>query len=123
MLAEIRTEEEMGKDAFLVSIREASRIVGVPPHTIRYWEKEFSEFLHPPRTTGKQRRYGDDQLGRLKTIFRMLKEEGYSIAGARRALARQNQAANVEGRDVEMLSSGMAEKILALVKNELQLQY
>jgi hypothetical protein len=53
----------------------------------------------------------------------MLKEEGYSIAGARRALARQNQAANVEGRDVEMLSSGMAEKILALVKNELQLQY
>jgi DNA-binding transcriptional MerR regulator len=123
MLAELRTEEELDKDDFLVSIREASRIVGVPPHTIRYWEKEFSEFLHPPRTTGKQRRYGDDQLGRLKTIFRMLKEEGYSIAGARRALARQNQAANVEGRDVEMLSSGMAEKILALVKNELQLQY
>jgi DNA-binding transcriptional MerR regulator len=123
MLAELRTEEELDKDDFLVSIREASRIVGVPPHTIRYWEKEFSEFLHPPRTTGKQRRYGDDQLGRLKTIFRMLKEEGYSIAGARRALARQNQAANVDGRDVEMLSSGMAEKILALVKNELQLQY
>ena len=107
----------------LISIRDAARIIGVPPHTIRYWEKEFSDFLVAPRTMGKQRRYGDAQIIKLRTIFRMLKEDGYSIAGAKRALAKQNQAANLANSQangtLETLSAEMAEKILAMVKNEL----
>lgn len=118
------------KEEPLISIRDAARIIGVPPHTIRYWEKEFSDFLVAPRTMGKQRRYGDQQLHKLRTIYRMLKEEGYSIAGAKRALAKQNQAANLAGSPanranvaLESLSAEMAEKILALVKNELSFQF
>jgi len=111
----------------LISIRDAARIIGVPPHTIRYWEKEFSEFLIAPRTMGKQRRYGDLQINKLRMIFKMLKEEGYSIAGARRALAKQNQAANLGNSQangtLETLSAEMAEKILAMVKNELSFQH
>jgi DNA-binding transcriptional MerR regulator len=76
---------------------------------------------------GKQRRYGDAQIIKLRTIFRMLKEEGYSIAGAKRALAKQNQAANLGNSQatgtLETLSAEMAEKILALVKNELSYQF
>jgi DNA-binding transcriptional MerR regulator len=116
---------ENKKEEPLVSIRDAAKIIGVPPHTIRYWEKEFSDFLVAPRTLGKQRRYGDQQLHKLRTIFRMLKEEGYSIAGAKRALAKQNQAANLGASaapSLESLSAEMAEKILALVKNELSFQ-
>jgi len=107
------------KDDPLISIRDAAKIIGVPTHTIRYWEKEFSEFLVPPRTLGKQRRYGDTQIDRLRTIHRMLKEDGYSIAGARRALIKQNQVSNVRDRDFDSLSVEMAEKILAMVKHEL----
>ena len=122
---------EMVKEEPLISIRDAAKIIGVPPHTIRYWEKEFSDFLVAPRTMGKQRRYGDAQIIKLRTIFRMLKEEGYSIAGAKRALAKQNQAANLGGKAavrgatgaLESLSAEMAEKILALVKNELHYQF
>ena len=118
----METEEEKRdeRDDYMVSIRDAARIIGVPPHTIRYWEKEFSEFLVPPRTTGKQRRYGDEHLDRLRTIFHMLKEEGYSIAGARRALIKQNQDSNIKGKGLESLSPEMAERILAMVKHELQ---
>ena len=122
MLAESVMELDEKKDEYLVSIRDAARIIGVPPHTIRYWEKEFSEFLAPPRTLGKQRRYGDEHLDRLRTIFRMLKEEGYSIAGARRSLVKQNQASNVKGQDLDALSTEMAERILAMVRHELQVQ-
>jgi DNA-binding transcriptional MerR regulator len=122
MLAESVLEMDEKKDEYLVSIRDAARIIGVPPHTIRYWEKEFSEFLVPPRTLGKQRRYGDEHLERLRTIFRMLKEEGYSIAGARRSLVKQNQASNVKGQELDALSTEMAEKILAMVRHELQVQ-
>lgn len=117
---------ENKKEEPLISIRDAAKIIGVPPHTIRYWEKEFSDFLVAPRTLGKQRRYGDQQLHKLRTIFRMLKEEGYSIAGAKRALAKQNQAANIgsaSNPSLASLSTEMAEKILALVKNELSFQY
>ena len=129
MLAETMEIVER-KDEPLISIRDAARIIGVPPHTIRYWEKEFSDFLVAPRTMGKQRRYGDQQIYKLRTIYRMLKEEGYSIAGAKRALAKQNQAANLGGQAavrgatgaLESLSAEMAEKILALVKNELSFQ-
>ncbi len=121
-------EEEINKDDHLVSIRDAARIIGVPPHTIRYWEKEFSEFLHPPRTLGKQRRYGDLHLERLKVIFQLLKEQGYSIAGARRALTHRPASIpatpaapqpNLQGTTLEHFSSEMAEKIMALVRNEL----
>lgn len=125
MYADTMEMVENRKDEPLISIRDAAKIIGVPPHTIRYWEKEFSDFLVAPRTLGKQRRYGDMQLHKLRTIFRMLKEEGYSIAGAKRALAKQNQAANIGTATVPnlaSLSSEMAEKILALVKNELSFQ-
>src|SRR3954464_15799076 len=97
MFAETIEVMENRKDEPLISIRDAARIIGVPPHTIRYWEKEFSDYLVAPRTMGKQRRYGDQQIYKLRTIYRMLKEEGYSIAGAKRALAKQNQAANLAG--------------------------
>ena len=127
MYADTMEMVESKKEEPLVSIRDAAKIIGVPPHTIRYWEKEFSDFLVAPRTLGKQRRYGDMQLHKLRTIFRMLKEEGYSIAGAKRALAKQNQAANIGSVSANpnpaSLSSEMAEKILALVKNELSFQF
>jgi len=125
MYADTMELVESKKEEPLISIRDAAKIIGVPPHTIRYWEKEFSDFLVAPRTLGKQRRYGDQQLHKLRTIFRMLKEEGYSIAGAKRALAKQNQAANLGGAthpNLASLSTEMAEKILALVKNELSFQ-
>lgn len=126
MYADTMEMVENKKEEPLISIRDAAKIIGVPPHTIRYWEKEFSDFLVAPRTLGKQRRYGDMQLHKLRTIFRMLKEEGYSIAGAKRSLAKQNQAANIGGGtnpSLASLSTEMAEKILALVKNELSFQY
>ncbi len=119
MLAETLEVIDKREDP-LVSIRDAAKIIGVPTHTIRYWEKEFADFLIPTRTLGKQRRYGDEQIDRLRTIFRMLKEDGYSIAGARRALIKQNQASNVKDSDMDSISAEMAEKILALVKHELQ---
>ena len=57
-----------------VPISVASYLTGVETHTIRYWEREFSEFLQPVRTAGGQRRK------------RLLKDEMYTIAGAKRKL-------------------------------------
>ena len=72
-----------------IGIGETARLIGVASHTVRYWEKEFDFFLSAERTEGRQRRYGDDSLKKLRRIYRLLKEEGYSIAGARRLLRRE----------------------------------
>ncbi len=69
-----------------VPISVASYLTGVETHTIRYWEREFSEFLQPVRTAGGQRRYRPEDIEVLKEIKRLLKDEMYTIAGAKRKL-------------------------------------
>lgn len=69
-----------------VSIGTASKITGVEVHTLRYWEHEFPEFLTPDRTPGGQRRYRPADIQAVIVINRLLREEMYSIAGARKHL-------------------------------------
>lgn len=76
-----------------VSISTASTITGVEVHTLRYWESEFAEFLQPVRTGGGQRRYRPQDIQVLFTIKRLLRDEMYSIAGARRHLQMQTRQA------------------------------
>lgn len=71
-----------------VSISVAAQITGVEIHTLRYWEKEFAEFLGPRRTEGGQRRYRPDDIHTVFAIKRLLRDEMFSIAGARRHLSR-----------------------------------
>ncbi len=119
MEAQISTQPLMSEEDILVSIGDVSKIIGVPTHTIRYWEKEFPRYLEPPRTTGRQRRYGTDQISKLKHIVNMLKKDGYSIAGARRALAMQNQEANLSLENTNSIDAATAERIISLLKNHL----
>jgi len=76
----------MVKKEKLYSIGEVKYFLNIPSHTLRYWEREFNEFLKPERTVGKQRRYGEEDLKMLKMIFKLLKHEKYSIAGAKQRL-------------------------------------
>lgn len=71
-----------------VSISVAASITGVEVHTLRYWEREFDLFLNPERTDGGQRRYRPQDIQTVFTIKRLLRDEMFSIAGARRHLAR-----------------------------------
>ncbi len=65
-------------------IGEVSQLLGVKPHVIRYWEQEFG--LRPKRGLGMQRRYTPEDIERLRTIKKLLYEEGYKITGAKRRL-------------------------------------
>lgn len=72
-----------------VSISVASEITGVEIHTLRYWEREFADFLEPVRTEGGQRRYRGEDIQTVLLIKRLVRDEMFSIAGARRFLARR----------------------------------
>ncbi|MBI2058322.1 MAG: MerR family transcriptional regulator [Nitrospirae bacterium] len=84
-------------------IKEVSQRTGVLSHTLRYWEKEFGELLAPSRSQGKHRFYSDEDVSRVALIKKLLKEDGYSIQGAKRFLdtltveASQEVAAGMNG--------------------------
>ena len=82
---------ERRKAEGLVSISIASKITAVEIHTLRYWEREFEAFLEPVRTEGGQRRYRPEDIQTVFTIKRLVRDEMFSIAGARRYLAKQRQ--------------------------------
>ncbi len=67
-----------------LSISATSAITGIEIHTLRYWGREFAEFLSPQRTSGGQRRYRPEDIQTIFIIKRLLREEMFSIAGARK---------------------------------------
>ena len=66
-------------------IGEVARLLAVAPHVIRFWETEFKS-LRPQKSSTGQRVYTRRDVERLATIRRLLKEERYTIEGARKYL-------------------------------------
>lgn len=65
-------------------IGEVANLFGLPISTIRFWSNEFSIKC---RVTRKGDRLFDEQnLLTLKTIYRLVKQEGFTISGAKTKL-------------------------------------
>lgn len=64
-------------------IGEVSRIVGVRPYVLRYWESEFPT-LRPKRADSRQRIYQREDIEALGEIKKLLYEEKLTIEGVRR---------------------------------------
>ena len=69
-------------------IGEASRIVGVEPYVLRYWENEFPQ-LRPRRADSRQRTYQKKDLETLLEIKRLLYDERMTIEGAKMRLKKE----------------------------------
>jgi DNA-binding transcriptional MerR regulator len=74
-------------DKLFFKIGEVSRITGLAPYVIRYWETEFPQ-IRPRKGSGGQRVYRREDVAAVLEIRRMLHHEGFTIAGARRQLGR-----------------------------------
>lgn len=79
-------------DKLYFRIGEAAGIVGVEPHVLRYWEREFKG-VRPTKSAKGQRVYSRRDLLTLIQIRGLLYDEGYTIAGARKRLAKGADAA------------------------------
>lgn len=66
-------------------IGEVSKIAGIEPYVLRYWESEFKT-IKPSRTRSRQRIYRRTDVEMILEIRRMLYEEKLTIAGARKKL-------------------------------------
>ncbi|WP_394848386.1 MerR family transcriptional regulator [Pendulispora brunnea] len=66
-------------------IGEVASIVGVEPHVLRYWEREF-RMIRPTKSTKGQRVYSRRDLENLLRVRDLLYKEGFTIAGAKKKL-------------------------------------
>ena len=90
-------------DKLYFKIGEVSEIIGVEPYVLRYWETEFPA-LKPSKSRSQQRMYRKRDVELLIEIKRLLYDEMYTIAGAKKQLTKSGENLKLpEPRDSETL--------------------
>ena len=72
----------------LFRIGEVSRLTATKTFVLRYWESEFPT-LQPVKSPSGHRLYRREDIDTVFEIKRLLYEQGFTIAGARKHLAEQ----------------------------------
>jgi len=80
----------------LYRIGEVSRITDTKPFVLRYWETEFPS-LQPVKSAKGHRLYRRQDVETVLLIKRLLYDEGFTIAGARRHLREIGEGAAESG--------------------------
>ena len=73
-----------------LKIGEVAKSLGVKPHVLRYWESEFPS-LKPKKNPSGQRIYARADIEAIVEIKNLLYNQRYTISGAKRMLARQEE--------------------------------
>jgi DNA-binding transcriptional MerR regulator len=71
-------------------INEVSTITQLKPYVLRYWESEFP-MLQPEKDENDQRRYRRSDIELVLQIKRLLYQEKFTIAGARKQLKQMRE--------------------------------
>lgn len=87
------TPEHIEKIHF--TIGEVAEQLKVAPSLIRFWEKEFTQ-LKPQKTEGGTRKYTQKDIQLLKRIYHLVKEEGFTLQGAKERLREGNRKADLQ---------------------------
>ena len=69
----------------LRTISEASELLDVPQHVLRFWETKFNQ-IKPLKRNGGRRFYRPQDLDVLQQIKHLLYSQGYTIKGAKKAV-------------------------------------
>ncbi len=88
-------------DKIYFKIGEVAEIVGVEPYVLRYWETEFPA-LKPSKSRSQQRLYRKRDVELLIKIKRLLYEEMYTIAGAKKQLLRAGEKSPSPQMDLQL---------------------
>lgn len=79
-------------DKVYFKIGEVCQLTGIKPHTLRLWESEFA-VIKPRRASSQQRLYRKIDIENILRVKKMMYEEGMTVAGTKKYLARQSKNA------------------------------
>src|SRR5437868_4839823 len=83
------------------SISEVSRITDLEQYVLRYWETEFDQ-LKPAKNSSGNRIYTNKDIKLILLIKKLLKEEKYTIEGAKKILKNYNGTDDLLQEENEM---------------------
>ena len=98
-------------------IGEVCELAGVKQHVLRYWESEFKKLIRPQRASSKQRLYRRVDVENILKIKKLLKEDGFTIPGAKKLLAGEKGG---EEQELPVKEGGDVQELVATVKAELR---
>src|SRR3982074_2888257 len=87
----------------LYRIGEVSRVTDLKPFVLRYWESEFP-MLEPVKSVNGHRLYRQEDVDLVLKIKRLLYDEGFTIAGARRHLRDLENGGATETGGVDLVA-------------------
>jgi DNA-binding transcriptional MerR regulator len=90
-------------DKLFFKIGEVSKIAGVKPHVLRYWESVFTA-IRPQKSRSGQRLYGRQDVEAVLAIRQLLYVERFTIEGARQHLKEIGVAAALPGPPPEAIA-------------------
>ena len=76
----------MENKEYFSSINDVSKRLGVPAHTLRYWEQQFPSAIKPTTGAGGRRYYRAETVDKLFVIKDLLYTHGMTIAGVKKML-------------------------------------
>ncbi|HBI18414.1 MULTISPECIES: MerR family transcriptional regulator [unclassified Brevundimonas] len=91
------------------SISEAAEEVGAPQHVLRFWETKF-EFVTPVKRAGGRRFYRPQDVLVLKTVKRLLHDDGLTIRGVQRLHKEQGLKKLVGADAADLIEDGPREQ-------------
>jgi DNA-binding transcriptional MerR regulator len=112
------TQPTIEKDFYRIG--EVSRLTALKPFVLRYWETEFP-MLEPVKSPSGHRLYRQEDVRMVLRIKRLLYDEGFTIAGARRHLREQSGSIEGESGASSAAAGGAAEGAAQLLSRKMLL--
>lgn len=102
-----------------LTIQDVSILLKVPKSTLRYWEQAFGSLIKPLRTSGGQRRYGQEQIDLFRKIV-ALKKDGRKIAQIKEILDHAGTSHHKTDIKEKETVESLANRIAVLVNQEVK---
>jgi len=84
------------------TIGEVAEMFDVSNSLIRYWEAEF-DILKPEKNKKGDRRFKEKDLASFRIIHHLVKEKGYTLEGAKKAIKERKKDLYAKFRVIENL--------------------
>ena len=89
------------------SISEVAQMFGVNASLLRFWEKEFKQIQPKTNARGK-RSYRKKDIEVIRSIYVLVKEQGFTLDGAKKALTSRKGASAEAGLAAKQIAKEIA---------------
>ena len=96
-------------DKIYYRTNELAQAFDVNNSLIRFWEKEFSFLIKPKKNAKGERLFSKKDVENFKLIYHLVKENGYTLDGAKKKLRAGRQKVNKNISVIERLENVKSE--------------